>query len=473
MNAHGQSIRDIAIIGYGPVGAAMALALAKYGLFVTIIERTGAPYGLPRAVQIDDEVMRLFRVLGVDEAILAGCHVNPGTKFVAPGGEVLIDWSRPMEETPLGWNASYRFHQPALEASLREKILESPWIETRLMADAVQMGADDAGVTIAIAGGETIRARWAIGCDGAGSETRARIGAGWEDLGFRERWLVLDLIVDDDAPDYGRHTLQLCDPEQPATYVCGVDQRRRFEFRIGDQEEEAAKASAWRRLAPWVQRDHAKIERAAVYEFRSCIADAWRQGRVFLAGDAAHLTPPFMGQGLCAGFRDVANLAWKIAAVAQGADEALLDTYQTERAAHVREYIEMAVEMGRFINQTGAEALSGRAVNRDGDAAKLGMIRPALGAGIGVRDSVCGKLAPHPRLSTGKRLEDAQGGRFAILTNGDFGDESGVIADSAFAPWLSEIGAKAALVRPDGYVLALGESVETLSKLAPKLETPT
>ncbi|MEO1612219.1 MAG: FAD-dependent monooxygenase, partial [Pseudomonadota bacterium] len=326
---------------------------------------------------------------------------------------------------------------------------------------------------IALAGGETIRARWAIGCDGAGSETRARIGAHWEDLGFRERWLVLDLIVDEDAPDYGRHTLQICDPRQPATYVCGVGQRRRIEFRIGDQDEAAAKDGAWRRLAPWFQRDHAKIERAAVYEFRSCIADHWRRGRVFLAGDAAHLTPPFMGQGLCAGFRDVANLAWKIAAVSQGADEALLDTYQTERAAHVREYIDMAVAMGRFINQTGAEALAGRAVSGDGDAAKLGMIRPALGSGLGARDGVCGRLAPHPRLSTGKRLEDAQGGRFAILTNGDFEDESAVIADSAFAPWLSEIDAKAALVRPDGYVLAIGDGGEALSELAPKLSVTT
>lgn len=470
MNAFGQSTRDVAIIGFGPVGAAMALALARYGLTVTIIERTGAPYGLPRAVQIDDEVMRLFRVLGVDEAILADTHINPGTKFVAPDGEVLIDWSRPAEETLLGWNASYRFHQPALEATLREKIAESPWIETRLMADAVQMGMDDAGVTIALAGAETIHARWAIGCDGAGSLTRDRIGAAWEDLGFRERWLVLDLIVDDDAPDYGRHSLQICDPEQPATFVCGVGRRRRFEFRIGDQEEEEAKKSAWRRLAPWFTRDHAKIERAAVYEFRSCIASIWRKGRVLLAGDAAHLTPPFMGQGLCAGFRDVANLSWKLAAVAQGADEDLLDAYQSERAAHVREYIDMAIAMGRFINQTGAEALAGRAVGDEG-AAKLGMIRPALGSGLGARDAVAGRLAPHPRLANGKRIEDVAAGRFAVLARP--GHESAskevLIADIALAPWLDEIGAEAVLLRPDGYVLATSERAADLADLAPRL----
>ncbi len=467
MTLGGQSIRDVAIIGYGPVGAAMALALARHGLTVTIVEKTGAAYGLPRAVQIDDEVMRLFRALGVDEAIRAETHVNPGTKFVSPEGDVLVDWSRPTEETFLGWNASYRFHQPALEAALRAAIADEPRIETRLMTSVVQIAADEAAATLALSNGETLRANWAIGCDGAGSQTRVRIGAEWDDMGFRERWLVLDLVVREGAPDLGRHTLQICNPDQPATYVCGVGRRRRFEFRVGDMEEEAAVASAWRRLAPWFPRDQADLERAVVYEFRSCVATRWRDGRILLAGDAAHLTPPFMGQGLCAGFRDVANLAWKLAVVERGADEALLDTYQTERAPHVREYIDLAVAMGRFINGA-AQDLSERSEADAAGAQRLGLIRPALGPGYGARDEVAGRLAPHPRLADGRRVEDRTAGRFALLTRPGAGFDPGpavLLADAAFTPWLDEHGAAAALLRPDGYVAAVVRAPEDVASL--------
>lgn len=468
-------MRDVAIIGYGPVGAALALALARYGLTVSIIEKTGAAYGLPRAVQIDDEVMRLFRTLGVDEAIRAETHVNPGTKFIAPDGRVLIDWSRPAHETPLGWNASYRFHQPSLEAVLREAIDDHPLIETRLMADAVQIANQEADVAIALAGGETVRARYAVGCDGAKSQTRKRIGATWEDLGFCERWLVLDLVVEADAPDFGRHTLQVCDPDHPTTAVCGVGQRRRFEFRLDeDESEEDARESAWRRLAPYLTRDQARLERVAVYEFRSCIADKWREGRIFLAGDAAHLTPPFMGQGLCAGFRDVANLAWKLAAVARGGGDALLDTYQTERAPHVREYIDLSVAMGRFINRTGAAALEGRSELGE-DGAKLGMIRPALGPGLGPRDEIAGRLAPHHRLPGGRRLEDEMAGGFAVIAQHGFDTEKpGLkrIETDPFADWLRSIDRAAAIVRPDGYVLAAVRDEAALDAAAELISAP-
>ena len=159
----------------------------------------------------------------------------------------------------------------------------------------------------------------------------------------------------------------------------------------------------------------------------------------------------------------MANLSWKLAAVAQGADEALLDTYQSERAPHVREYIDMAIAMGRFINQTGAEALAGRAVEADGDAARLGMIRPPRGPGFGAGGDPAGRLAPHPRLSGGKRPEDVADGRFAVLAPADFAGGDAIlsdtgavlIADDAFAPWLSEIGAAAAVLRPDGYVMEI------------------
>ena len=461
---------DIAIIGYGPVGAALALALSRYGLSVRILERTTAPYALPRAVQIDDEVMRFLRVIGVDEAARARMHVNPGTKFVGPDKRVLIDWSRPMTETPLGWNASYRFHQPDLEGVLRAEISRTPGIAAELGVEVAGLSEDAAGVTIPLADGTTRRARFVVGCDGANSPTRGWIGADWKDLGFRERWLVLDLIENVGAPDFGDHTLQVCDPAQPTTIVRGVRPRRRFEFRIGDEGAEAAKApeAVWRRLSKWIAPDQAEVERTTVYEFRSTIAAQWRRGRIFLAGDAAHLTPPFMGQGLCAGMRDAANLAWKLAAVAKGADDGLLDTYESERRPHVREYIDMAVTMGRFINQTGREALAGRAAKGEGEAAKLGMIRPALGPGLGARDEVAGRLAPHPRLSGGRRMEDAQRGHVVVLARpGSALTAPGysIIDDAVLGGWLDVLGAEAVALRPDGYVLGVANSQCDLESL--------
>ena len=236
-------------------------------------------------------------------------------------------------------------------------------------------------------------------------------------------------------------------------------------------------------LAPWVGPDDVELERVALYVFHSAIARRWRDGRLLIAGDSAHLTPPFLGQGMCAGMRDVGNLAWKLARVLRGAnDQALLDTYGTERAPHVREYIELAVRLGGLINTQAMEAAVSGAVLEGGAPARMSSIKPRLGPGLAPEwNGPARQIAPQPTLSDGARLDDRVGYRFAALLRPTFAAalssetlgrlrQRGVVVVADDAPghtsWLDQAGAEAVLVRPDRYVLGAARSLAELDALA-------
>lgn len=469
----GDRAHDVAIIGFGPVGATLAHLVAQQGLSVLLLDREASAYHLPRAVHFDDEVMRVFQGIGLAEAILPDTHVSPGMRFVDAEGGLLMDWSRPMAPTPQGWNASYRFHQPSLERVLRDALvpLDSVTCETATEVTAVAQDAD--GVTLSTTRGPR-RAAWVVGCDGARSFLRGVIGGGMEDLGFDERWLVVDLILRRPRPDLGDHSVQFCNPGRPATYVRGVGDRRRFEITVHPGEapgDRLPEDEVWRLLAAWIAPEDAELERSAIYTFRSAVARRWRDGRLLIAGDAAHLTPPFMGQGMCAGIRDAANLAWKLARVQRGdAPVALLDSYQAERAPHAREYIETAVRLGGLINTRAmAAALGG---SGDDGPVRMRSIAPALGGFA----APLGRPVPQPVLADGMRLDDRIGPRFAVLLRpaAAAGLDAGVmdrlaargavlVADPAFDGWLGPLDASAALVRPDRQLLALASDAAGVS----------
>ncbi len=456
---------DVAIIGLGPVGATLAHLLAHHGLSVRVLEREEAAYPLPRAVHFDDEVMRVFQSIGLAEHILPHTRLSPGMRFVDSRGRLLLDWSRPAETGPQGWNASYRFHQPALEQVLRDALAARPEVLIEPGTEVTGLAPDGAGVDIATTRGPR-RARWVVGCDGARSFVRDTIGGGLEDLGFDERWLVVDVILRRAREDLGEHSVQFCDPARPATYVRGVGERRRFEITLRDGEAPGDRATpelAWPLLARWITPEDAVLERAAVYTFRSAVARRWRAGALLIAGDAAHLTPPFLGQGLCAGIRDAANLAWKLARVATGrAPEALLESYQAERAPHARAYIETAIRLGGLINTRAMAAALGD-VPEDRPA-RMESIAPALGGFT----APLGRPFAQPRLQDGTRLDDRVGHRFAVLLAPGLGAALSpavmdalaargavLVEDAALAPALDPAGAVAALVRPDRHLLAL------------------
>jgi 3-(3-hydroxy-phenyl)propionate hydroxylase len=471
---------DVAIIGYGPVGATLANLLGQLGVAVTVLEREGAAYHLPRAVHFDDEVMRVFQSIGLADDILPFTHLSPGMKFVGAKGELLIDWPRPAEVGPLGWYPSYRFHQPDLERVLRAGLARYPDVDVKTRCDVFAIDERADGVTIRfedLTSGrlERLHARYVVGCDGARSLVRRLMDVPLRDLKSHERWLVVDLLLKRPRDDLGDHSIQFCDPEGPGTYVRGIGIRRRWELMLRpDEDTNAATApeQVWRRLSRWITPADADLERATVYTFHSVVAETWRRGPLMLAGDSAHQTPPFLGQGLCAGIRDAANLGWKLARVVQGkSDAALLDSYESERAPHVREFIELAVRLGSVI-QTRDPAV---AAQRDAEMAlrpvRLESIKPRLGPGLhGDRAEPAGRIGAQPRLADGRRLDDAVGLRAVALLRPDFcrslpaaglaalqRKDVAVIADEGAesARWLAALDAQGVVLRPDRYVLGV------------------
>ena len=482
---------DIVIIGFGPVGAMLANLLGLQGISTLVLEREAAIHNLPRAVHFDDDVMRLLQTVDLAQAMQPFVHVSPGMKFVDDTGRLLLDWPRPPHVGQQGWHASYRFHQPELERVLREGLARWPsvTVHVRTEAFALEQGRD--AVVVRYEDLETgsltrCQARYVVGCDGARSLVRRLMDAPLEDLGFHERWLVVDALLRRPRPDLGDWSVQYCSKRRPTTYVRGTGDRRRWEIAVLPGEDEATitqPTKVLELLKPWVSPEEIDLERAALYTFHSAIAPRWRSGRLLIAGDAAHLTPPFLGQGLCAGMRDAGNLAWKLARVLRGQNNgSLLDTYQSERAPHVREYIELAVRLGGLINTKAMQAAVPGSVLNGGEAARMTSIKPRLGPELAAGcNGRAGDIAPQPRLTDGVRLDDRVGYRFAVLLQPHFAAslpaetlehlarrEIVVVADDAPEPntWLQRIDAPAVLVRPDRYVLGTARSVQELNSLA-------
>jgi 3-(3-hydroxy-phenyl)propionate hydroxylase len=288
-----------------------------------------------------------------------------------------------------------------------------------------------------------------VGCDGARSLVRRLIGSPIEDLGFHERWLVVDALLKRTVPSLGEYSVQYCDAARPATYVRGVGDRRRWEIALLPDEDPTAMVApgtVWRLLERWLTPEDAELERAVCYTFHSAIAARWRSGRLLIAGDSAHQTPPFLGQGMCAGVRDAANLAWKLARVLRGqADDALLDTYESDEPAHME------------------------------------TMKPLLGPGLAAGwTELTGQVAPQPRLTDGILLDDHIGYRFAALLQPEFAAELSpevldrcanrdvaIVADGApdLQDWLCVKGTGAVLVRPDRYVLGAARTPQEMENL--------
>ncbi|HUS95656.1 MAG TPA: bifunctional 3-(3-hydroxy-phenyl)propionate/3-hydroxycinnamic acid hydroxylase, partial [Hyphomicrobiaceae bacterium] len=480
---------DIAIVGFGPVGATLANLLGLRGVATVVLDREGPAYHLPRAVHFDDEVMRVLQTIGIAGQMSELVHVNPGMRFVDACGNLLLDWPRPQEISRQGWHPSYRFHQPDLERHLRTAVTRHPSVTVRTGCDVIR--ADDTGKHVALSvhdkdrgQTETITARYTIGCDGARSFVRDVMGSGLEDYGFHERWLVVDAVLNRPKPELGDFSIQYCDTERPATYVRGTGNRRRWEITLHAHEASEDIVSpefTWQLLSRWLMPDAAELERTAVYTFHSCIAEQWRKGRLLIAGDSAHQTPPFMGQGLCAGIRDAANLAWKLALVSQGqAGANLLDSYQSERHPHVRAYVETALRLGRLINMDDPKQAL-QAAMPQGGSTRMSSIAPALGPGLSAGDiGHTGALAWQLRLADGRLLDDLAGYHFVLICDRDvwrhdasnrehFEAESMhvVFADvePAAAEYLTMLGVRAVLLRPDRYILGTASSPAELSAL--------
>lgn len=454
---------DVLVAGMGPVGAALCALLARQGVTAIAVEKDTGVYPLPRAAHFDHEIMRLFQKLGIAGEMQAASQPAAAYEFRNAAGEILMRYDQRLD-SPSGWAPGYMFHQPSLEHALRRLAAESPLIETRLGCTLSAFTQDADGVTASVDGpdGRTgIRARWMVACDGAKSPVRDALGIGQSDYGFDEPWLVIDAVVSD-VSRLPQANLQICDPARPTTCLVMSQGRHRWEFMLlpGEQPEDLLDDAVIRDLLkPWNCEDVVEIERKAVYRFHGRVADRWREGRVLLAGDAAHQTPPFAGQGLCSGLRDVDNLAWKLAAVIRrGADPDLLDSYQTEREPQVRSVIELAIAMGRVVcisdPQAAAMRDAGMLAQRAAGHAPPPIAPLRLGPGV-MLDGVGGEYFPQPWAGD-VRLDDLLGEGPWLIDRASLADGPLTALADQLSAWFESRGAEAVLVRPDRYVFGTG-----------------
>jgi len=479
---------DVCITGYGPVGATLANLLGQSGLKVAVLEREPSVYHLPRAVALDGEGLRLFQTMGLAGELLPRLNVSRNIRHVSADGKLLLLIAR-SGAGPEGWHNAYRFYQPELESILRAGAARYPAVDVRLRCEAFAL--DEARDLVRIryenlASGvlAELTARYVVGCDGARSTVRRFMGAELQDLRSHERWIVLDMVLEtppegvpEAADDTGRvvDAIQYCDPARPTTFVPMPGQRHRWEFMLMPQDDPATitrPESIYELLRPWnIDPAKSKIERAVVYTFHSALSTRWRRDRLLLAGDAAHQMPPFLGQGMCSGLRDAANLAWKLRDVLVGAaPESLLDTYETERMEHVRAYIELAVELGGVIQTTDPEKARQRDRDLIANPTMLRPITPRLGRGLhGDAPPPAAERAAQPRLADGTLLDDRVGYRFAVLATRrladampaatraelDDSDTAFVVADGEAADYLAALATEAVVIRPDRHILGV------------------
>jgi 2-polyprenyl-6-methoxyphenol hydroxylase-like FAD-dependent oxidoreductase len=487
----------VVIVGAGPTGVTAATLLAQYGVHSLVLDRWPGVYPQPRAVHLDDEIYRVIARLGVAEEFAAISRSTLGLRLLDDRFRVLAEFTRDTACSRNGYPQANMFDQPELESLLRANLKRYP--HAQLRGDAEVTDVTDTGTCVRViftdrADGTVhqVDAGYLLGCDGANSIVRARMGSAIRDLNFMQRWLVVDVATDADLGQWeGVH--QVCDPARAGTYMRIGSSRYRWEFQLlsGESADDFATLAAVRPLIrPWttgVEDRELTLLRVTEYTFRAQIAQRWRRGNIFVLGDAAHLTPPFIGQGMGAGMRDAMNLAWKIAGVHNGAlAPEVLDTYERERKPHTRQMIRLALNVGR--------AMTGGA--RLGNVARR-LVLPRLRLVPGLRDKVidsttpalppsalvrksrrphqlAGTLCPNPPLRDGQRLDEVLGTGFALITT----RRPGVADDAALrqrrvvvlvaqpgdalAQWLRRGRATAALVRPDRTVMRAGRDVSAL-----------
>ncbi len=505
---------DVAIVGYGPVGAIFANLLARDGFRVAVVEQAATIYDKPRAITLDHEALRVLQSIGMTQFLETRTGPHNGTHFLGIDGEVIKKFDPMPPPWPLAWIPTATFVQPELEAALREKLGTCGRADVFLSTKAVAVAQDGDAVTLTAApadGGNarSITARYLVACDGANSFVRRALDIGVEDLAFDEWWMVVDTLAGDLAKRPVK-SFQYCRPWRPGTYVPGPRNLRRWEIKLLPSEDPVAFGAAEnvrKLLSELTDISDLEIWRTAVYRFHAVVAERWSAGRIFMMGDVVHQMPPFLGQGLCAGIRDAVNLAWKLAFVLRGqAGTSLLDSYEVERKPHVRKIVAAAKEFGAIIGELDPDAAKerDRRLRAELHAGKAETIRqkfiPDLADGLIAKgEPLAGGLfvQPHVRREDGQivRADDALPPGFLIVSDAaevleaipqDSGMQRvlittpertaaspGAIAltetEGLFANWLRDNRVRAVLVRPDRYVFGGAGDAAALDRLIAQL----
>jgi 3-(3-hydroxy-phenyl)propionate hydroxylase len=494
------SIYDVAIVGYGPVGATAANLLGQMGLRVVVIERDPDIYFRARAISTDEEVVRIWQSVGLADRLNADMQPGAGANFVDVNGNSIVRL-QPVDRGN-GHPPQQFIYQPAVDEVLREGVDRFPNVSILLEHECLRLiqHSDDVELMLADLTRDEfkrIRATYVIAADGGSSSIRGQLGVTFGGRTFFERWIVIDTKVLEEWPGHDRLRFH-CNPARPTVDCPTPLGHHRWEFPVHDEEDEKdllSEDAIWKVLnGQGITEANVRIIGFACYSHHVRFADRWRIGRVFLAGDAAHAMPPWIGQGMCAGVRDVANLCWKLNAVLAGSlPDSVLDTYQVERLPHVQEVTNRAVKIGKIIvDRNPMRAAVRRHAFRT--ASKV----PGFGAWLrnhrwlphahyrsGLladnRNPATGWLIPQPWVFDEKgddvRFDDVIDGRWAVVHTGPegpwrswrsagvpiikivpHGSAAGadriVDRDGKLSRWLEGKKASVVVLRPDGFVYA-------------------
>lgn len=487
---------DVVVVGFGPAGAVAACWLGQAGIRTLAIDKSRSIWQIPRAVAIDHEILRVFQNLGVAEAVLPHTAPFPASEHFGAQGQLIRRIDAVPPPYPLGYVPTMVFTQPAVEEILRERAQSYPSVEVSLGVEATSVTQTADSVTLDLVSDDRTRqsvtAAYVIACDGASSTARRLLDIKLKDLDFDEPWLVIDVKVKQSSlAKLPGTAAQYCNPARPTTFIIGPHNHRRWEIMLlpdEDLREMEAHENVWRLLAPWLTPEDGELWRASSYRFHALITEHWRKGRIFLAGDAAHQQPPFIGQGMCQGIRDVTNITWKLREVIAGtADDRLLDTYGDERGRHVYTLTSRIKAIGHYICERDPEAarLRDESLLAQGGGMAPTVTRqeivPPLETGLlaPVPHPANGTLFPQPWISTDKgneRLDDVIGGGWRLIVDGRqtakgelfglpicaaiIGGDGLAERDGIIERWFNNHHCTAALVRPDHYVYGVLTSLE-------------
>jgi 3-(3-hydroxy-phenyl)propionate hydroxylase len=519
---------DVLISGYGPTGATLANLLGKRGYRVLIIDQAATIYDKPRAITADQEVFRILQECGVAQEVAETTTPHPGTDYVGLEGQIIKRFYPAPPPNALGWEPTWMFVQPDLEGVLRKAVEKLPTVLGLTAHQLIDFEQDESAVTARIRNladdrETSVRARYLVAADGASSTVRKQLGAPIEDLAFDEWWVVVDAWINGPIT-LPERCVQYCRPTRPGTYIVGPGTLRRWEIKLLPHEDpeyyRENHEAVWRMLGEFTDTRSLEHCRTAVYRFHALVVQEWRKERVFLAGDAAHQMPPFLGQGLCAGVRDASNLAWKLDAVMRGlAGDQLLDSYTTERKKHVRTVVGHAKSFGLIIGELDMQKARerDRVLEEELRSGRAETIRqrfiPGLEMGLiaqsaaGEVERAAGDLFIQPWVrqvdSQWTLLDDITGARFIVAANstaileelaedairclqaiggcsivvhrnGTLHPESSAIPvyeerDGLLNAWLDSHDAAAVIARPDKYVYGVARTSEELARLLMQL----
>jgi 3-(3-hydroxy-phenyl)propionate hydroxylase len=508
---------DVVIVGYGPSGAVAAALMGKAGVRTLLVDRLHEVYDKPRAISLDHEIMRVFQQIGIVDEILPWTESFTPSEYYGVDHQLIKRLATVEPPYPLGYSPSLVFSQPSVEKVLRQHVGSLASVTVALGQEFVGLEQDERQVHLTLSDlsgkASSVTARYVIACDGASSSVRSAVGIGLDDLEFDEPWLVVDVLVNESGlAKLPRTSVQYCEPERPCTYVIGPKNHRRWEISLLPGEEPkdmTTEAGAWSVLKRWITPEDGTLWRQASYRFHALVSHDWRSGRVFIAGDAAHQQPPFLGQGMCQGIRDVTNLSWKLqAALAGHGGDELLDSYGAERGRHVRSLTGRIKAIGKVICERDPALARIRDANllKEAGGTIKTMARqdiiPPLETGLLYPDShpARGTLFPQPKVDhqgSQALLDDVAGCGWRIVTNrpledipasarklaAGFGalisidtverpnhpaDQSSFQlreAEGVLAKWFDKYQCVAAVVRPDHYVYGAAKTWEELAAM--------